>query len=333
MIKKCFVFTLIWMLTVDPTFSAAHSELSSNFAEPKTDYTEPKTNATIPVKINKLPKPPKLTAINTQLIEQMIRTKGIFDEKAGVFKIYFPRNDLDIQVAGSRLTASMGLTGWIAFKPNGKDLSMQGEIALHENQVNTVMSTALQNGLKVTALHGHFLWDTPKVMFMRIEGSGDEQKLSMALSKMLVRLRENYRNTNSPKINTWKTNLKTETIDNILEQGGAFENKVYKVNFGSKNDLFKKESAQYFETESWAVFSGTNKMASVIGEFVVLESELQATLIALRNANIKIASIHTPVHEQQTPPIVFLHYWGTGPIESLATGVRNALDNIKFRKP
>jgi hypothetical protein len=32
------------------------------------------------------------------------------------------------------------------------------------------MSVALDNGLAVTALHNHFFWDSPKVMFMHIGG-------------------------------------------------------------------------------------------------------------------------------------------------------------------
>jgi hypothetical protein len=34
------------------------------------------------------------------------------------------------------------------------------------------MSVALDNGLEVTALHNHFFWDSPKIMFMHIGGMG-----------------------------------------------------------------------------------------------------------------------------------------------------------------
>lgn len=47
---------------------------------------------------------------------------------------------------------------------------------------------AQQHGLEVTALHSHFLWDTPKVMFMHIAGSGDESALAMAVGEVLAKV-------------------------------------------------------------------------------------------------------------------------------------------------
>ncbi len=37
-----------------------------------------------------------------------------------------------------------------------------GDIVLTEDQVNPVMSVALDNGLAVTGLHNHFLWENPR---------------------------------------------------------------------------------------------------------------------------------------------------------------------------
>jgi hypothetical protein len=49
---------------------------------------------------------------------------------------------------------------------------VMGDMVLIEDQVNPAMSTALDSGLEVTALHNHFFWDSPKVMFMHIGGMG-----------------------------------------------------------------------------------------------------------------------------------------------------------------
>ena len=38
-----------------------------------------------------------------------------------------------------------------------------GDMVLTEDQVNPVMSVALDNGLEVTALHNHFLGESPRV--------------------------------------------------------------------------------------------------------------------------------------------------------------------------
>jgi hypothetical protein len=49
---------------------------------------------------------------------------------------------------------------------------------LFEDEVNPVMSAALDSGLQVTALHNHFFFDKPKVYFMHIGGEGSLEKLA-----------------------------------------------------------------------------------------------------------------------------------------------------------
>jgi hypothetical protein len=52
------------------------------------------------------------------------------------------------------------------------------------------MSAALDAGLDVTALHDHFLWDTPRVMFMHVGGMGDEAALATAVGKVFAKLHD-----------------------------------------------------------------------------------------------------------------------------------------------
>jgi len=107
--------------------------------------------------------------VDTDKIEQLTGVKGKLNDKEGVFKVSVPRADLKVTVAGVHMTPPMGLTSWAAFNKDGETLVM-GDMVLLEDQVNPVMSVALDQGLEVTALHNHFLWDSPKVMFMHIGG-------------------------------------------------------------------------------------------------------------------------------------------------------------------
>src|SRR5260370_28564216 len=88
------------------------------------------------------------------------------------------------------MTPPMGLTSWAAFKRDGNRTMVMGDIVLTEDQVNPAMSAALDNGLEVTALHNHFFWDSPKVMFMHIGGMGDEAKLAQAGGEGVVTLKQ-----------------------------------------------------------------------------------------------------------------------------------------------
>src|SRR6185436_19315050 len=99
--------------------------------------------------------------------------KGAADaSEPGVFKVTYPRSDLAVAAADVRITPPMGLTCWVAFKAVGNQVMCMGDTVLTEDQVNPVMSVALENGLEVTALHNHFFWENPRVFFMHIGGTG-----------------------------------------------------------------------------------------------------------------------------------------------------------------
>src|SRR5229473_2662868 len=126
----------------------------------------------------KQPAAAKDANLDTAKIEELTGAKGKLDEKEGAFKVSVPRSDLSVTAAGVHLTPPMGLTSWAAFKRAGTHTMVMGDTVLLEDQVNPVMSVALDNGLEVTALHNHFFWESPKVMFMHIGGSGDEERLA-----------------------------------------------------------------------------------------------------------------------------------------------------------
>ena len=130
------------------------------------------------------------TTLDTARIEALTGAKGKLDEQQGAFKVSVPRTDLAVTAAGVRLTPAMGLTSWAAFKPAGQHVMVMGDMVLLDDQVNPVMSVALDSGLEVTALHNHFLWDSPQVMFMHIAGMGDEAELAGAVGKVLAKIRD-----------------------------------------------------------------------------------------------------------------------------------------------
>ena len=127
---------------------------------------------------------------DTAGIETLTGAKGALDAKEGVFKVSLPRGDINATAAGVRMTPPLGLTAWAAFTKAGKHTMVMGDIVLLEDQVNPVMSAALDNGLEVTALHNHFFWDSPKVMFMHVGGMGDDKVLAGAVGKVFARLKE-----------------------------------------------------------------------------------------------------------------------------------------------
>jgi hypothetical protein len=69
---------------------------------------------------------------------------------------------------------------------------------------------------------------------------------------------------------------------------------------------------------------GTNENAAIAGDVAMLANEVQPVLKALRKNGLDVVAIHHHMTGTQ-PTIFFLHYWGTGPADKLATGFKAAL--------
>jgi hypothetical protein len=77
---------------------------------------------------------------------------------------------------------------------------------------------------------------------------------------------------------------------------------------------------------TWAAFYGTDENAEVAGDVAMLAQEVTPVLKALRSNGLNVVAIHN--HMTGQPTVYFLHYWGTGPVDKLATGFKAALDQL-----
>ena len=266
--------------------------------------------------------------LDTAKIEELTGAKGKFDEKEGAFKVAVPRSDLSVIAAGVRLTPPMGLTSWAAFKRAGTHTMVMGDMVLLEDQVNPVMSVALENGLEVTALHNHFFWETPKVMFMHIGGMGTEAQLAAAVGKVFAKIKETSGGKGDvplADIDPAKTSLTPEGIEAFLGTKGDLKDGVYKVVIGRTAKMQGTEIGNTMGVNTWAAFAGADDRAVVDGDFAMLEPELQGVLRTLRAGGINVVAIHQHM-TGESPRIIFLHYWGVGRAQALAKGLKAALD-------
>jgi len=72
--------------------------------------------------------------------------------------------------------------------------------------------------------------------------------------------------------------------------------------------------------------------AGIVEEFhnidvAMLAPEVTPVLKALRTHGLNVVAIHNHMTGGQ-PTVYFLHYWGTGPVEKLATGFKAALNEL-----
>ena len=267
-------------------------------------------------------------ALDTAKIEQLTGVKGKLNDKEGVFKVAVPRSDLHVTVAGVHLTPPMGLTSWAAFTKDGEQTLVMGDMVLLEDQVNPVMSVALDQGLEVTALHNHFFWDSPRVMFMHIGGRGNEGTLAAAVGKVFSKIKETSEGkAQAPhtELDPAKTSLDPKKIEGILGVQGEMTDGVYKLTWGRTTKMGQHVVGNTMGVNTWAAFVGSDEQAVVDGDFAMYEDELQAVLKALRTAGIRIVAIHSHM-SMESPKVAFLHYWGIGSTTELAKALKSALD-------
>ena len=256
------------------------------------------------------------------------------DYKANVLKVNIPRNDLPMKIAGYAVPTPFGFGGWFAMeKGDGGEDVVMGDLVLTEGEVNQVMSALLEHNIEVTALHNHFFWDNPRVYFMHIHGHGNAADLANRLRPALdlIGLAKEGEANAAPKTATKQgTTLDTEHIAKIVGHAGEQNGPVYKITLG-RDDLHVKDMGAPINARmglnTWAAFVGTNDDAAVAGDIAMLENEVNPVLRTLRSNGLDVVAIHHHMINTQ-PMIIFLHYWGRGPVDKLATGFKAAVDQL-----
>lgn len=274
--------------------------------------------------------------LDTTKIDSLTGLKGKMNAEEGVYKVSQPRTDIKVTVDQWQMPPFMGLTSWAAFQAGaGANAMVMGDLVLMQDEVNDVISALLGKGLEVTALHNHFFYDDPKVYFMHIGGEGSAEQLASGVRAALDTVKR-VRAANSEVAKNFKaaplpssSSLDAEPLQKILGAKGEAKDGMFKAVFGRTVKMpCGCNAGKEMGVNTWAAFAGAPENAMVDGDFVVFENELQPVLKSLRASGINIVAIH---HHMigETPRTVFLHYWGRGPAETLAKGVKQALAETK----
>jgi len=181
----------------------------------------------------------------------------------------------------------------------------------------------------VTALHNHFFWDDPHVYFMHVHGMGKAADLARRVKPGL----DLIGHVPSPAAKPFPatgTVLDTEKLAKIAGRAGEQTGAVYKITVG-RDDFEMKDHGAVINARmglnTWAAFVGTQEDAVVAGDVAMLESEVTPVLKTLRKNGLDVVAIHHHMTEDR-PVVIFLHYWGRGPAEKLATAFKAALDEL-----
>jgi len=272
--------------------------------------------------------------LDTARIDELTGLKGKFNDKEGVYKVTFPRNDVKVVVDAWMMPPFMGLGTWAAFTKGAHTEAMvMGDTVLFEDEVNPAMSAALDNGLNVTALHNHFSFDHPKVFFMHIEGEGTIEKLASAVRKVYDTTKA-IRGPNAKPAESFptvgqtpipeKNSITAGPLNEIFGMQGESKDGMVKFTIGRPATMHGVKIDKEMGVNTWAAFAGSDDNALVDGDFAVTEDELQPVLKSLLMEKINIVAIHQHMTHEE-PRIMFFHYWGRGRAKDLAQAIKGGI--------
>ena len=207
------------------------------------------------------------------------------------------------------------------------------DTVLLQEEVNPLISSVQENGLELTAIHNHFFYEAPRIMYMHVHGMGSPGDL---ITKYAAAIKEtklfpaNQPPAGQPPVKTGKEIFDITALDAITRYKAVVGGPTIKYTVG-RDDLrvlaMGAEITTAIGLNSWAAFAGNNDNTHIAGDIAMLEPEVNPVIRALRRNNLEVVAVHNHMLGEQ-PHIVFLHYYGTGPAATLAQGFRAALDEL-----
>jgi hypothetical protein len=264
-------------------------------------------------------------------VEQALGRSGQL-QADGAYKFGLPRGDLKVTVDGVPVKPALALGSWVAFSSRGQDAMLMGDLVLAEDEVSPVMLALQENGLQITALHNHVLHETPRVMYMHIAGHGDAVKLADAVKKVIALTKTPA--PAQPPSAAPALEMDTAAIDQILGHKGKVNGGVYQVGVPRAEKI---TDAGMAVPGSMGLATALNFQptgggkAAITGDFVLLGSEVNPVINALRQNGIQVTAVHSHMLQEE-PRLFFMHFWANDNAVKLAKGLRAALDNTNSAK-
>lgn len=247
----------------------------------------------------------------------------------GVVRLSWPRSDVDVRVDGLAFKPFAGLGSWAAFTSAKHGAMVMGDTVVFQDEVDAAIDAAFANGLEVTGLHNHFFFDEPRVFFMHIGGSGDAEKLAKGVKAVWDSIKEVRAKHPSPAksfgIAPKTGKVTTAAIEKALGQKADSQAGMVKVTIGRAGMMHGVKVAGSMGLTTWASFSGADDDAAVAGDFIMTAAEVQPVLRGLRKGGLHVVALHNHMIGEE-PAFFFVHFWGRGPAEELARGLKHALD-------
>jgi hypothetical protein len=271
-------------------------------------------------------------------VDRAIGRAGV-DQAGGVRRYNFPRPDLRIVAAGVQLKPTFALGGWVAFKRipgaiHGDVAMMMGDLVLTENEISPVISRLQQGGVEQTAIHHHVIRESPRVLYVHVHAVDDPVKLAEVVRAALALTRTPAPTSSRPPATTPPLDIDTDAIARTLGYGGGVNGGVYQVSI-PRAETIRENTHEVPPSMGLATtinFQPTGSgRAAITGDFVMIATEVNPVIRALRENGIEVVSLHSHLLGEE-PRLFFMHFWANDDAIKLARGLRAGLDKTNVRR-
>jgi Domain of Unknown Function (DUF1259) len=250
----------------------------------------------------------------------------------GSYKYSLPRSDLKVAAAGVALKPALALGSWVAFRQDGDKTMAMGDLVLTQSEITPVMVKLKQMGVEPTALHNHVLHESPRLMYLHVEGEGDAVKIAQAVHAALALTRTPPAVPESASKSA-PLGFDSSAVVQALGYSGKVNGGVLQVSV-PRADPVRVRSMTVPPSMGVATainFQPTGQgNAAITGDFVMTADEVAPVLEALTGAGIEVTALHSHMLSEE-PRLFFAHFWANQDAVKLARALRSALDRMRVK--
>ncbi len=240
-----------------------------------------------------------------------------------VFKITFPRSDLKVQIASVAVEPGLALTSWVAFKGMHDGAMIMGDLVLLEPEVGPVVKKLTAQEIEITAIHNHLLGESPSIKYLHFSGHGDAAKLASAMLDVL----KSTATPLAPPATQSSAAIDWGNVESIIGLTGQHKGNLLQFGIPRKEAIVEggMEIPPFMGMATAINLQRVGENAATTGDFVLIADEVNPVIRALTEHGITVTALHNHMLNE-SPRLFFMHFWGFDKPETLARGLRAALD-------
>ncbi len=252
----------------------------------------------------------KTTEADWQQVTRALGRPGKLSADGTVYRVGFPRSDLQVTSYGVRIKPPFALGSYAAFARYADGSTMvMGDLVVTEPELPEVTDALQRRGIAQTAVHKHLLAHEPEVWWSHLHATGrDPVAIARAIRSALDQTA-----TPAPAAPSSPPplGLDTQRIDAALGAKGTQEGGIYRFSFARKETITSHgrvvNAAMGVNTALNFQPTGGGK-AAINGDFVMTAGEVQKVIQALRRGGIDIVEVHQHALDDQ-PRLFYMHFW------------------------